>query len=426
MRIGGAVMGPDGGQAAGREPPQSPADPEQSGPPQADPEQSDAPEADPGRSDPGQSDPSQAYPPQTAPPQTPGPPQVRLPQRPSQPFRSVLRRFGLAAALLVVTVMIVYFTRSSYRDSIDGRMTFIDCVYYASVTLSTTGYGDIVPATQSARLINALVITPMRLVFLIILVGTTLAVLTERTRVEWRRARWRRHVTGHSVIVGFGAKGHAAAQTLLARGVPAKRIVVVDERPRAVASANALGLAGVVGDGTRTAVLTQAEVQHAERVIIACHRDDTAVLTTLTARQLNPTAVIAASVREAENARLVKQSGATVVLTSSATAGRLLGAAVISPQVGEVVMDLLTAGAGVDVEERVVRAEEIGRPPHHSGQPVVAVVRDGRLLRYSDADLGVVRSGDRLIVIKAADDDTGTRNSTGTDSDTDEAEHLRG
>jgi voltage-gated potassium channel len=52
------------------------------------------------------------------------------------------------------------------------------------VTLPVIGYGDIVPATTAARLVNTVVITPMRVMFLIILVGTTLHVLTERTRTN--------------------------------------------------------------------------------------------------------------------------------------------------------------------------------------------------------------------------------------------------
>ena len=47
-----------------------------------------------------------------------------------------------------------------------------------TVTLSTTGYGDITPVTTAARLTNVLLVTPV--LFLIILVGTTLQVLTEQ------------------------------------------------------------------------------------------------------------------------------------------------------------------------------------------------------------------------------------------------------
>jgi voltage-gated potassium channel len=53
---------------------------------------------------------------------------------------------------------------------------------YTTVTPSTTGYGDITPVTTAARLTNALLVTPMRFLFALVLVGTTIQALTERSR----------------------------------------------------------------------------------------------------------------------------------------------------------------------------------------------------------------------------------------------------
>ena len=67
-------------------------------------------------------------------------------------------------------------------------MSLWDAAYYATVTLSTTGYGDIVPITELARITNIFVITPLRFIFLIVLVGTTIEVLTRRTAMSGARA----------------------------------------------------------------------------------------------------------------------------------------------------------------------------------------------------------------------------------------------
>ena len=76
------------------------------------------------------------------------------------------------------------------------------------------------------------------------------------------------------------------------------------------------------------------------------NRDDTAVLVTLTAREIAPKAKIAAAIREADNAHLLRQSGADSVVVSSETAGRLLGIATTTPTVVEMIEDLLTPEAG--------------------------------------------------------------------------------
>lgn len=325
---------------------------------------------------------------------------MRLPGVPLRPLRSVALRVGIAFAALVITVLLVYFDRGGYRDSVGGPLSFVDCLYYATVTLSTTGYGDIVPATEGTRLINALIITPLRVLFLIVLVGTTLEVLATSTRTQWRQQRWRRRMRDHTVIVGFGTKGRSAAVTMLNEGTPPEQIVVIDDQRTALLRAEELGLVSIWGDGTRSRVLEKAEAAAARTIVIATQRDDTAVLCTLTARQLNPRAFVTAAVREAENAPLVRQSGADNVITSSEAAGKLLGISVLSPRVGHVVTDLLSYGDGLDIVEQPASGNEIGSDPASCALPVLAVIRDGQLLRFDDVRIGRVAERDRLIVVR--------------------------
>ncbi|WP_335972226.1 MULTISPECIES: potassium channel family protein [Streptomycetaceae] len=322
-----------------------------------------------------------------------------LPRPAAGPLKQVIRRLLLALLVLVITVAVVYVGRGGYHDAAGGSLSFLDALYYSTVTLSTTGYGDIVPYSTAARLTNTLLVTPLRVVFLIILVGTTLEVLTERTREQYRLKRWRSALHDHVVIVGFGTKGRSAAQTLIGRGVPQGRIVVVDPVPKVAQAAADEGFVTVSGDATRNEVLLRAEVGRARQIVIAAQRDDTAVLVTLTARQLNGTARIVASVREEENAPLLRQSGADAVITSSSAAGRLLGMSMLSPSAGRVMDDLITYGSGLDLIERAVEPAEVGSAPRELADLVVSVRRGEELLGHDDPQLGALRAGDRLIAI---------------------------
>ncbi|MFJ3922525.1 potassium channel family protein [Streptomyces sp. NPDC090022] len=328
---------------------------------------------------------------------------VTLPRRiVEKPIRQVTKRLLMALFVLCLTVLIVYLDRDGYHDNANGSVDFLDSVYYATVTLSTTGYGDIVPHSDSARLVNILLITPLRVLFLIILVGTTLEVLTERTREEWRLNRWRKNLREHTVVVGFGTKGRSALQTLLATGLRKEQVVIVDPSSKVIDSANAEGFTGVVGDATRSEVLLRAEVHKARRIIIATQRDDTAVLVTLTARQLNRGAKIVAAVREEENAPLLRQSGADAVITSASAAGRLLGLSVLSPSAGTVMEDLIQQGTGLDLIERPVSKAEVGKGVRETEDLVVSVLRGHRLLAYDDPHASPLQLTDRLIVIVRA------------------------
>jgi voltage-gated potassium channel len=149
-------------------------------------------------------------------------------------------------------------------------------------------------------------------------------------------------------------------------------------------------------------VLRVAGVQRASAIVVATNRDDTAVLVTLTARELAPNIRIVASVRESENVHLLRQSGANSVIVSAETAGRLLGAATTTPSVVEVIEDLLTPDAGFAISERPVEQSEIGGSPRHLSDIVLGVVRDGKLHRVDASAVDSMERDDRLLYIRMA------------------------
>jgi voltage-gated potassium channel len=205
-------------------------------------------------------------------------------------------------------------------------------------------------------------------------------------------------VRDHVIVCGYGTKGRTAVRVLLAQGVPEDGIVVIDASTEAVARANAAGLAGILGNAASTETLLSAGVARARTVIVAPDRDDTAVLVTLTARELNRDVTIVASVREAENVHLLRQGGANSVITSAEAAGRLLGLATSSPGAVEVLEDLLSVGEGLDIMERPVLPEEVGGPPTlPPGEVLIAVAREGGFVRFDDPAAQVLRDGDRLL-----------------------------
>ena len=329
---------------------------------------------------------------------------VSLPERVRSPWWELGRRLLMALGILVGTVLLVWLDRDGYRDNAqpDRTLTLLDAFYYTTVTLSTTGYGDIAPVAPQARLVNALVITPARIAFLVLLIGTTLEVLASQGREMFRVARWRKKMDQHVVVVGYGTKGRSAIDTLVSNGYDRASIVVVDPGVVAMEEANRDQLVGIAGDATRRGVLRQAGVDKATHVIITTDRDDSNVLVTLTVRQLNPDAWIVAAVREHENVPLMRQSGANSVITSSDAVGRLLGLSSMSPMLGSVMEDLMTYGEGLEVAERDLLVNEVGKQPQRLPDQVIAVIRDEKVYRYFDPVVSLLARGDRLIVVRPA------------------------
>ena len=312
------------------------------------------------------------------------------------PLRLIIRRFAIAAVLIIVVSLVAYLDREGYSED----LTFIDALYYSAVTLSTTGYGDITPVTQSARLMNIFIVTPLRLAFLILLVGTTLSVLTEESRKVLQIQRWRKKLRNHTIVIGYGTKGRSAVAALLADGTSPKDIVVIDTDREVLEVAESTGLVTVNGSATRSEVLRVAGVAKAKAIVVAPSTDDTAVLVTLYVRELAPSAWIVASVRESENQHLLEQSGADSVVISSETAGRMLGLATVTPSVVEMMEDLLSPDEGFSIAERPVAEDEVGANPRHLADIVLGVVRSGELYRIDSLEAETVKPGDRLLYVR--------------------------
>ena len=328
---------------------------------------------------------------------------VSIPENKHSPWFGIAIRILGAVSLLIINAVIVYIDRDGYRDSVDNELTWIDCLYYSGVTLSTTGYGDISPVTQSARLTNFLLLTPLRFAFIALFVGTTIEVLTKRSREAFREARWRKTVDQQYVVVGYGVKGRSAVKRLLANGVSPLAIVVVESTHAFDLDIQESRVVAVYGDARREETLRAAQIEQAKQVIIAVDSDDTAVLITLVARRLNPTANIVVAVREGVHNKTFKQSGANTVITTDESTGHLLADTALSPLAGEVLSDLLDPTEGLEVYQREVAKGDIGKSPSEladAGDLVVSVIRNGVEHRFAYGEIGQLQAGDQIVSVR--------------------------
>ncbi len=340
--------------------------------------------------------------------ETTGESRVVFPSKRLTARRSLGVRIAIAIGIVVVTTLLVYFERDGYADfGQDNGVSLSDALYYSTVTLSTTGYGDIAPVTTATRMVNVFVITPLRFLFLIVLVSTTVEVLTQAARERSRVTRWRKRMKDQTVIVGFGVKGQAALRSLIAHGLDPRTMVVIAADRYAVAEATRQGVTGVVGDARSEQVLRDAGVPEASRVIVAADQDDTAIMVTLRVRAMAPGATIVAAAREASAAELLRQSGADRVITHAESAGNLMGLSMLSANVGEMIEDLMDTGRGLEVVERPISRAELGLTPadvQSAGDLVLAVVRGDEVIRFDQGAVRVFQPGDRVVVIRKAHD----------------------
>lgn len=323
---------------------------------------------------------------------------IQIPKQNRGPLPNVLRRISLAIALVAFVALVVLVNRNGYADHNTGTpIGVIDALYYASVTVTTTGYGDITAISAPARFWTITLITPARIIFLILVVSTTVEVLTEQSKRLILTRRWRKTVKDHTIICGFGATGTSAAVELLNRGAQPSSIVVVDPDQLAVDNAKKQKFVAIKGDATHNSVLDQAGIKTAKNLIITTHDDAVSVLVTLTARDLNKALHVIALGHERENLHLFKNAGANQVVDSTNAVGRLLSLATQAPQASDAVHDLLDAAEGLSLREISPQSLN-GKAVLPQNCRLIAIIRDGHRLALKDTDATAIKTTDRLIV----------------------------
>lgn len=269
-----------------------------------------------------------------------------MPGRRRRYLREIVRRIWRFIALfagLYVTAALLFFL-------LQPGETLGTSFYWAITTLSTVGYGDVVPTTTSARTMTTV------LLFSQIFVGGYLtSVITSVVISESQKealGTLGTDLRGHIVVLGYSAVGRAAVRELLIQDQP---VAVITESVEEVANVKALAnpdsLFVTYGPAADLDILRRANVPLAHAVIVCTTDDATNMIAALNVRALAPTARIVVSVARPELRDTLRAAGVTYVASPSDMGGRLCASAAFEPDVAAAMEDISAADVQSDMQE---------------------------------------------------------------------------
>ena len=291
-------------------------------------------------------------------------------------------------------------------------VTLVDAFYMTVISISTVGFREVFPLDPAGKLFTVVIILSglggmtftLSYLFQFMIEGHLLG-LVKRRKME----KSLESLKDHYIICGFGRVGEQIARDF---GKAGRLFVVIDENPEALHRVEKSGHLHVVGNATSDEILKKAGIERAKGLVAASDSDPDNVLTTLSARMLNPAIFIVARASSSDVFEKLYKAGANRVVSPYHSTGQKMAAMLIKPLVHEY-LDSMAYGADLEI-----RLEEVELPTDseiagksiqdsairkRTGATILAIKKqDGRILT-NPAVSTILDATDHLILVGTAE-----------------------
>ncbi|MEM2943914.1 MAG: NAD-binding protein [Methanomassiliicoccales archaeon] len=220
--------------------------------------------------------------------------------------------YGLIAVLFIGTIGFTFYEPTVHNPA--------EALYFTLVTMTTVGYGDLVPTTGPSRIIASIVMVGGIGAGIVALQSLFDTVISKGIREELGLPERRTKMKNHFIVCGYGHVGKQIADQLGARG---EEYIVIEKNKEKVSSLVEEGIPVIEGDAIYEEVLTRANIQEA-RALLATMSDMTNVMVVLTAKMLNPNLHVVAEVEDTRNTLKLRRAGADEVVHCHELGARIM------------------------------------------------------------------------------------------------------
>lgn len=311
--------------------------------------------------------------------------------------------------ILIAIFFVVILVSGSIGYVVFEGMGFWDSMYLTALTITTVGYGDIVPLHPQGKVFTVfLVFTGVGLVlyafskFAETMVEGGLRNILERRKMKQKVA----HLREHYIVCGYGRIGKVICQILKDNSRP---FVVIETDEDEIKNIESEGYYALLGEASDDEILLSAGIKNAMGLIAVVSTDADNVFITLTARGLNPGLFIMArsSGTPGADTKLLR-AGSSKVISPYYIGARRMAQLIVRPTVIDFIDLTMHAGElGLRMEELLVteKATFVDKKLMDSGIRqkhdiiVVAIKRDNEEMLFNPRPDTTILAGDILVVL---------------------------
>lgn len=312
----------------------------------------------------------------------------------------------LKILIALTSLVIVTFISTFGLAYLEGWSVFT-ALWVTMATITTTGYGDLVPITLGGRIFALVImVCGIGLMTYTLLTFFTHLVEGQVSRIMRRDKTMEaiKRLDNHIIVCGAGRVGSSVAHVLQAEKAS---FVLVDNDEEKVAEMEEAGHLVYLGDASLDEVLINLGIKRARGIVAALPDDAYNLYVTLSARDLNPNLKIVARAEKPETIDKLHRAGANKVISPTQAGGYQLAMAMLKPVTVDLV-DTLFTFAHQELQLEEIMITETSPLVNHElkgifgnevqGVRVIAIIRNNEVLMNIHGN-DRVQAGDTLILI---------------------------
>jgi len=231
--------------------------------------------------------------------------------------------FRLKNRLTIALILLIGFTifgTIGFLLTEENVNNVFESLYFTIVTMTTVGYGDIVPSSGASRIIASIVIIGgLASVLFAIQIVFDLAV-SKSIREELGLPERKTKLKGHYIVCGYGKVGKQTAEQLRARN---EKFIVIENDPAKVEAAVDSNTAVIEGDASEDSTMIRANISEA-RGLISTLSDSLNLIVVISAKMLNPDLHVVTKVEDYRNIVKLKKVGADDIVDCTEMGARIM------------------------------------------------------------------------------------------------------
>jgi voltage-gated potassium channel len=289
-----------------------------------------------------------------------------------------VRHLVLALAILLAVVVIGVVGYILIED-----MNFTQALYMTVITITTVGFREVRPLGTGGQYFTMFIVITGLGAVLFFLTGLFEFILSEYLGDFWGRRKMQNQIAkleNHYVVCGYGRVGRSVADELAEQG---KKFVVIELEEDVFNECVEDGHLVILGSATDNETLEEARITSAVGLVSALGSDADNLYVVLTARVLNPQALIVSRAEHPDSEQKLEMVGADRVISPHQIAGKRMANIMVRPQVCE----FLDVGVGGKIPEYHLMEIRVSEPSLLNGLSI----KDSRLRERTGVSVLAVR-----------------------------------